>query len=418
MIERETHRWYGVAAVAFISAGIGIILSRPGLLLASIVGLAYSTYANTTSPPTISLSIDRTISNQTPNPGEEILVTLKITNTGTTLTDLRIIDGVPPRLTVSENSPRVGTALRAGKSAEFNYQITAERGEHEFDPITILARDQSGAIEVETTYDEPTTITCIPSLEPIPLSFPLRAQTIHYAGTVESETAGSGVEFHATRDYTPGDAIGRIDWNRLAKTGDLTTIEYIEHHRATIVLLIDSRRSAYIGGKNHAVDRSVEAAFTVFSTLHQDGHRVGLAALNPSPIWLPPNTGDAHKTTVRHELATNPSFSSTPTNDQVVATLQLREILKRIPANTQIIFFSPMTDDNVQIATARLDSSGHRVTLISPNVTKKDTPGQRLAGIERELRLEALHQRGIPVINWEPDEDLTDVLIAHTSHQR
>lgn len=418
MIERDTNRWRGVVAVAFISAGIGIILSRPGLLLASIVGLAYSTYASTTTAPSISLSINRAVSTDSPEPGEEVKVSLEITNTGSTLNDLRIIDGVPPRLRVTDKSPRLGTALRTGKTAEFSYQITAKRGEHEFTPITVLARDQSGAIEIETTYEEPTKITCIPSLTPIPISFPLRAKTIHYAGPVESKSAGAGVEFHATRDYRPGDPIGRIDWNRLAQTGDLTTIEYIERHRATVILLIDSRRSAYVGGENHAVDRCVEAAYSVFATLTQDGHRVGLSALNPIPFWLPPNTGDMHESTVRQELATNPAFSPQPTNEQIVATLQINELLKQIPSNAQIIFFSPMTDDNVQIATARLDTSGHRVTVVSPNVTKPNTPGQRLARVERDLRLIALHQRGIPVINWEPDENLTDVILRHTQLQR
>ncbi len=414
MIERETNRWHGIVAVAFISAGIGIILSRPGLLLASIVGLAYSTYASTTTAPSVSLSINRRISTDSPQPGEEVEVSLEITNTGPTLTDLRVIDGVPSRLRVTANSPRLGTALRTGKSAEFTYTITARRGEHEFTPVTILARDQSGAIEIETTYEEPTKITCIPSLTPMPISFPLRAKTVHFAGSVESKSAGAGVEFHATRDYRPGDPIGRIDWNRLAKTGDLTTIEYIERHRATVVLLIDSRRSAYVGGENHAVDRNVEAAYSVFSTLIQDGHRVGLSALNPIPFWLPPNTGDNHASTVRQELASNPSFSPHPTDQQIVATLQIKELLKRIPANAQIIFFSPMTDDNVQVATARLDSSGHRVTVVSPNVTNTKTPGQRLARVERILRLESLHQQGIPVINWEPDETLSDIILGHT----
>lgn len=418
MIERETNRWRGVVAVAFIAAGIGIILSRPGLLLASIVGLAYSTYATTTNAPSVSLAINRRVSTETPEPGEEVEVALEITNEGSTLTDLRIIDGVPPRLSVTDKSPRFGTALRTGKTAEYTYTITAERGEHDFTPVTILARDQSGAIEIETTHEEPTTITCIPSLTSMPVPFPLRAKTVHFAGPVESKSAGAGVEFHATRDYRPGDPIGRIDWNRLAKTGDLTTIEYIERHRATVVLLIDSRRSAYVGGENHAVDRSIEAAYSVFATLLENGHRVGISALNPKPFWLPPNTSDMHASTVRQALATNPSFSPHPANDQIVATLQINELLKQIPANAQIIFFSPMTDDNVQVAAARLDSSGHRVTIISPNVTQTTTPGQRLARVERELRLEALYQRGIPVINWEQDENLADVILGYTQTHR
>lgn len=411
MTQRHTHRWYGIAGIAFVLAGTGIITNRPTLLLASIVGIAYATYAAAATPPTIDLDITRTLSDPTPSLDDPVTVTLTITNHGPTITDLRLIDGVPPYLAVKDGSPRLGTSLRTGKTAAYSYTVTAHRGVHTFDPITIIARDPSGAIEHETTQTVDTTLTCIPALEPTPAPIPLRAQTTQFAGTVSADEPGAGVEFYATREYRPGDPIGSIDWNRLARTGDLTTIQYHEERRATIVLLLDTRRDAYVGGTPHAVEHLIEAARTTFATLLDHGHRVGIGAISPTPFWLAPNTGAAHRARARQHLATHPAFDTTPPEDRIVATLILGELLRQLPHHAQIYAYSPMTDDNIEAAIARLDAAGHPVTAITPDVTGTDTPGRHLARTERQLRIDRLRQHRLPVIDWQPPESFETTLV-------
>ena len=227
---RETHRWYGVAAIAFFAAGAGVIASRPALLLASVVGVAYVAYARTAGAPTVALKVERRLSDPEPDPGEPVEVTIRATNEGPLLADLRLVDGVPDGLAVSDGSPRHATALRRGRVVEFGYTVEAARGEHAFGPVTVIARDASGALEHETEVEVEveTTLTCVPPLPPSTISVPLRAQTAQYTGPVATRGGGSGVEFYTTRDYRAGDAMTRVDWNRLARTGELSTVQFRE----------------------------------------------------------------------------------------------------------------------------------------------------------------------------------------------
>ncbi|MDY6817668.1 MAG: DUF58 domain-containing protein [Halobacteriales archaeon] len=411
-VDRQTTRWYGISAIAFLSAAVGIIASKPGLLLAGSIGVGYVAYANSGAPPAVELSVERSLSDPEPDPGEQIKVTLRIENEGGFLPDLRVLDGVPVRLAVSAGSPRIGTSLRTDKVAEFSYYVTAERGEHTFDPVTIIARDISGANERELTIESAsdTTIRCAPSYIDSSVTVPLRGQTTRYAGQVATNDGGAGIEFFATREYRPGDAMNRIDWNRLARTGELSTLEYRRERSATIVLLIDARESAYVGGRHHAVERSVAAAGQIFVDLLGDGHQVGLATLGEEPCWLGPSTGEAHSAEAMRMLAFDPSISPMPPTETILVTRRVRRLRSRLPEDTQLFLFTPLADDYITTIAARFEAYGHAVTVVSPDIMKTETPGQRLARTERRTRITQLRAGGLRVIDWERDVPLTSVL--------
>jgi uncharacterized protein (DUF58 family) len=408
MTLRQTHRWYGVAAVAFFAAAVGTLSSRPSLLLVGVVGVGYAAYARLTAAPEVSLTIDRTLSDPEPGPGADIEVSVSLTNTGVSLLDLRFIDGVPPGLEVVEGSPRLGTALRPGKTASFSYTVEATRGQHEFGPATILARDASGAEERELEQSVETTLTCIPSLPPPGQSVPLRPQTAQYTGPVPTTSGGAGVEFYATREYRPGDAMTRVDWSRLARTGELSTVEFREERMATVVLVIDARQSAYSSDPEGtpALEHAITAARSLTTSLLDDGHQVGVAAFGAEPCWLAPTTGEEQRAAIRRLLAIHPGLKPTPPSSQIVVSRRVRELRRQLPANAQVILLTPLIDDYIATIAGRLDAYGHAATVLSPDVTGTATSGQRLAGTERDLRMERLRGHQIPVIDWTPTDPL------------
>ena len=418
MTERSTHRWYGVAAVAFLAAGVGTVMSQPGLLLASVVGVAFAAYARAGDAPRIELRVERELGDPEPREGEAVEVTVRVVNEGGALPDLRLIDGVPAGLEVTEGSPRFGTALRAGRSATYRYTVEARRGVHQFEPVTAIARDASGAQERETTVPAETTLACVPTLPPTRLRVPLRAQTAQYAGPVPTDVGGSGVEFFATREYRPGDAIGRIDWNRVARTGELSTVEYRVERSATVVLLIDARHEAYVGGEDHAVGRSVAAARELASSLLGAGHRVGVAAIGAEDCWLGPGTGEAHARAIERLLGTHPALPPTPPEGAMIVARRVRELLRRLPASAQLIVLSPLADDYIATLIARLEANGNRATVVSPDPTADDTPGRRLAGVERRARLERLRGAHVPVVDWPADRPLEAAVRALEARRR
>jgi len=405
-----TGRWNGIGAFALLAVGIGVIAVRPGLVLASSVAVAYAAYARSGGDPSpATLSVDRHVDENNPAPGDRIEVTVTVENEGETfLPDLRLVDLVPANMRVVEGSPRLYTSLRPGATSRFTYVTVAERGEHEW-PLLAVGSGFAASVEREAVIDVDQTVTCVPRLQTVN-EIPVRAQTTVYAGQVETDRGGSGLEFHSVRDYRPNDPMRRVDWNRRARTGELATIDFREEQAATVVLLFDAREGAYVSegpGKRHALDRSVDAASEIYTALADSGDLVGIAAFDTVPCWLSPSAGDGHDEAARLLFAHHPALKSLLPD---MLDLEggyvdpMTHVRRQLPASTQVMLFSPLTSDYPAEVARRLDSAGHRVTIVSPDPTADRTSGQRLSRVERALRLNGLRERGVRVIDWKPDE--------------
>jgi len=403
--EIETGRWEGIRGVALAVVGVGVVARRPGLVLLGAVGVGYALYAGVGEAPAATLDVRRTVSDGTPEPGDEVTVTVRARNVGDApLADLRLVDGVPPGLEVVDGPARVATALRPGAAVAFEYAVRASRGEHEWEALTAIARDPSGSRERTTAIDpaDPARVTCTPELG-AGGDLPLRGLTTRYHGRMPTNVGGSGVEFHATREYRRGDPLKRVDWNRRARTGELATVELREERAATVVLLIDARESAYAAPEpaaETAVEASVGAAGQAFRALLDGGDRVGVAALGPVDCWLAPGAGTAHAARGRETLATDPALAPTPSGERFYRSLWLRRFRRRLPADAQVLFFTPLVDDAAASIARRIDAHGHLVTVLSPDVTAAGTPGERLVGFERRERVRDLRSAGIRAVEW------------------
>ncbi|UOO96192.1 DUF58 domain-containing protein [Halococcus dombrowskii] len=402
---RRTSRWRGVSALALVAGAVGILADSAGLVLVGVVGIVFAGFARAAQPPTVDLSIERSVSDAEPASEQEVTVTVTIENTGDSfLSDLRIIDGVPPALAVESGSPRLATALRPGETTTFSYDVSAARGRHAFEPAFAIARDASGAVERrhEVVAIDETPITCVPALD-AQVTIGLRQQTIGQPGRVLTDIGGSGVAFHTTREYRPGDPLSRIDWNRKAKTGDLSTVDFREERAAAVVLLVDAREGSYRapdGDRDSAVERSVAASGALYAALTDAENPVGIAALAPESCWLAPGLGASHRARARELLATHPALAPTPPDEPFFPSIRLRRLRRRLPSEAQLVVCSPLCDDYIVGLLQRLDASGHRVTVLSPDPTSDETPGQRVARTERALRLSTLRAAGIPVVDW------------------
>ncbi|ACV11349.1 conserved repeat domain protein [Halorhabdus utahensis DSM 12940] len=434
VVDHRTGHWTGVGAVAFVFGGLGIALREPALLLAGVVGAVFTGYARSAEPIPVrdpetgepALSIRRRLEPDAPEPGEDVTVTVELRNEGAgVLTDVRIVDGVPPALDVTDGTPRHGAVLRPDEGVTYAYTVTATRGEHDWRPAQITVADPSGAVERETTVDAPTTLSCsLPALTSEQL--PLRGLTTPYVGRVDTDEGGSGVEFFSTREYRSSDPLSRIDWRRHAKTGELGTLEYREERAATVMLVIDTRQAAYRApepGAYHAVERSVDAANRVFAALLDTGDRVGVTTLGPASeeCWLSPGAGDEHRAHGRALLNSHPALSPIPPDEGLFETIrddrreqlkdrQVTRLRRRLSADTQVFVFSPCCDGYVPTVARRLDAHGQLVTVLSPDPTTDDTPIRELASMERADRLDGLRGEGIRVLDWRDGESFAAAL--------
>jgi len=408
----QTNHWKGIMGFALAAAAVGIFMYQPGILLASAVGVGLAAYARAGSPPPVAnLDVTRQLSDESPAPGDTVDVTVTVSNEGDSFfPDLRLIDRVPGTMRVVGESPRMATALRAGDSATFSYTLVAGRGEHSW-PVQVLGRNSSGAIEREATIDADTVMNAVPRLKTTATT-PTRSQTSVLAGQVNTDIGGSGLEFYSVREYRPGDPMKRINWKRHAKTGELATIDFRQERAAQVVLLFDSRKSAYVSPEAdaaHAVDHSVDAAGEVFASLFDDGNLVGVAAFDTVPCWLSPGAGDDHEERARRLFSEHPAISPLPpelTDADGQYVDPMTHVRRQLPANAQIMLFSPLCDDYAAEVARRLNSLGHLVTVVSADPTNDRTLGERLARVERAMRVNFLREQGIRVVDWDTEETL------------
>ncbi|WP_238330772.1 DUF58 domain-containing protein [Haloglomus irregulare] len=418
-IDRVTERWRGVTAFALLAAALGVLLSRPALVLAGAAGVLLGGAARAAGPPAGAVAVERTVASERADPGEQVRVTVTVENVGDSLLpDVRVVDGVPGGLTVAEGTPRHATALRPGKRATFSYAVRASRGRHAFGPATVLLRGFTGTVERErsvpaappdgaaTDGGESTVNTdalaCTPELG-AGARVPLPPQTTGLAGRVTTDIGGSGTEFHAVREYRRGDPLARVDWARFARTGEFATRQFREERAATVVVVLDTRETSYTApgaDAPTALERSVAAAGTTLVSLLDAGDRAGLAAWGPTACWLAPGLGAAHRARARELLGTHAAFRPTPPERRFLPTIARRRVERRLPADAQVFLCSPLTDDRPVGFGRRLAAKGHRVTVLSPDPTGEGSTGRRLAAVERDRRLSTLREAGLRVVDW------------------
>lgn len=413
---RRTNRWRGITAVVLAPIAVGIAMVQPGLLLVAVIGIAYVVYPRIFGITNPALRLERSVSTNTPRPGDRVEVTVTVTNDGATwLSDLRIVDGVPDPLTVIDGSPRLATALRPGGSVSYSYTVRADQGTYGFEPATSTVRNVTGTLELEQSLSSETELVCAS----VGSKTHLRRDNLSDAGTVISNRGGSGTEFFRTREYRQGDSMRRIDWNRFARTGELSTVDYREERAATVVLLVDARRAAYRArpSEPHAVSLSTGAVGQLLHSLVRDRNRIGLAGFGRARCWRPPGTGRDHVAELRATLGSHPAFASTPPNSDHSPAEHLDWLRRRLPDQAQVVVFSPLCDDSMLHIARKLDASGHPVTVVSPDVTDGDSVGGRLARLERANRTSELRSASISTIDWDPAKPLESALLnASESH--
>ncbi|CCQ34254.1 conserved repeat domain protein (DUF58) [Halorhabdus tiamatea SARL4B] len=414
---RATNRWRLLKPMGLTAVGIGAVFGSATLLLVGALVGGVAVVAAAGSAPSTSIRITRQVESTQPTPGEAVRVTIEVENVGNRFVpDLRVVDRVPEGLSVTAGSPRYGTALRPGATATYDYRVTSVRGRHEFGDAALSVRNFSGTLErvedVSVAGDAAVTYDVRRAME---RAVPVRDQTSRSVGRVVTDVGGSGVEFHSVRQYRTGDPLNRIDWSRAARGEGLATLQFREERSATVVVLVDARREAYVAPETDApsaVDRSVLAAAEITSALLDSDDQVGLAALSPRQCWVSPGSGHAHLTRLQAALANADAFDPRPPEQAFKPAIRLPSIRKRLPGVAQLIVLSPVCDDELLTVVRQLQASGHSATVVSPDATGGVTPGRTLARIERDRRLSKLREAGVRVVDWDPADPLALALSA------
>ncbi len=405
MTADRTLRWRGgvAASVALAIAGLGG--GNGALLLAAVVPLAYVAYGSLTAADLLAgLSATRTVDPTPAPPGHPVTVTLTVTNdSDRTLSDVRVVDGVPAGLAVTRGSPRHGTTLEPGASVTVEYELVARRGEHDFDPPRVRLRSLGAGVTAtaDLPVDGEETLVCRLDAEAPPLADDAGRQ----GSRIPTDSPGRGVEFHSTREYRHGDDASRIDWRHYAKRGTLATVNYREHRSASIVAVVDARPVSRVvagPGRPTAVELAAYAATHAVGEFIRAGHDVGVAVVGldgPGPAgvhWLPPAGGEDQRSRAldAFELAAD---AETTAGD---GAAQFTRLLELAPPGSQLALFSPLLDDPPVEAVETWLAHGHSVVALSPDVVTGNTVSGQYEQVRRGTRLARCQAAGARALDW------------------
>ncbi|MFC3958633.1 DUF58 domain-containing protein [Halovivax cerinus] len=409
MIRRRTGRWNGTVIVALSAIAVGVLLAESALVLLAIPPIVFVGYSHLTRDPVVSLSVDHHLAPTDPTHGESVEVTVTVRNEGPQpLADVRVLDGVPPMLSVRDGTPRHGAVLGPGESTTFSYRVEPKHGVHRFEPVTAVVRDVSGRLAMVTTLSTSTAISCRSPVRTIPLERVVGNRP----GATAGATTGSGVEFSTVRSYRFGDPPGRIDWNRYARSGSLSTVSYREERTESVVLCVDARRECYLSAgpaEPHAVLYERVAAREVLDAVTAAGTPVGLSILSAESTWLAPGTCSHHVGNIERTLEDDTTLSLEPPDrrtedgcvDAHVSTLQ-----PAVRADWGVVLFSPLCDDVPVEISRRLRERGCSVAVVSPDVTSGNSLATAFSQLRRRNRIATLRRADVPVVDWDPETPL------------
>ena len=481
MTRRRVQRWNVGLVGTLALTGFGLLYASRTLLVAAAIPLTYVLYGVVSGlPASAEVAVRRSFDQPDPRPGEAVTVTVTIENTGdSVLSDLRVIDGVPDELAVTDGSPRAALSVPPGGTATLEYTVVAKRGQYDFGEPAVRLRSLA-ATETETLTvdaDGDVTLSCANTVE----HAPIRDAALPRAGTLPTDTGGSGLEFYATRQYQAGDPMNRVDWRHYAKTGEFVTVQYRQEQSIRTVLLVDARPvgritpragyptgaelCAYAGERLYDTLSDAGIATTVTAVGVDDGALDGLVGPDGLPWVDPEERGHAARAkrvlselqdiadqnaaphtlgdvggreraapTTRERRRRPEATAETETAsggtdgqsaDREVATTpradggpdeRIQRVLARLPPNAQVVVCSPVVDGWPADLVRSLAVRGYPQVLVSPDVTGGDSVGQTILGVRRRLHLRDAELAGATTVSWDLDQPIDYALRESLPH--
>ena len=286
-----------------------------------------------------------------------------------------------------------------------------------------------------------------------------------WAGEHRSRRPGQGGDLIDLREFAPGDRLRSIHWRAYARHQKLfvrrtqsdadtdfvlcldTRHEIVpktrgpltdwQRYRATLDRSLRDLRRFLMGlfrvaqptdGRDSSLPRSsvdltVAAATAVAAAQVKNGDRVGVLDLSNVRRHVRMGSGSRHLHRMRYLLAqTKPSRSRWMPKPE----------LWGLPSSAVVVLFSPFIDDVAMQAAMDAGGRGHQVLVIDVlpvadlrTAARRDPHPQagteiRLLLAEREIRLDRLRARGIPVLAFDGGQIATDLtaLMKARRHRR
>jgi len=403
--------WILVAGLLLRHAGL-LVLAVPPILFTCVLVLTSLSFEAPTVHVLRKLSRHRATEGEEVDIVTEILIPFAHKCGG----ELSVIDDVPTSSELVRGENQFLGELLPDESVQLEYTIRLPRGVHHFPPARATAWSKwgwaGGRFEIQDE-DLPgeSVIVAEPATELLGAISIRPRRTRAFAGAVKANLGGQGLSFYSSRSYVPGDDVRRINWRAYARQGSLVVNEYELERMADVSIIVDARLIAHFRlGDETTFDHAVRAAGSLAVHFIRAGNIVGLLVYGDIIRWIFPGTGKVQERRILNSLAA--SFAAEREVFEDLANMPTR----LFPARSQLVFVSPLVDDDDVEVIAQLIDRGYSLILVSPHASTWEAEqiashdaaslAARIATLRRSLYLSTLVRAGAKVVSWDVAEPL------------
>ena len=401
-----------LSTVVLLLLVMGLVLRRGEILLLALPVITYLVAGIwlSFSPEEVRLTAWREISERRVFAHDEVTIRVEVRSFGRRLSEVQVIEELPPGLTLLAGETGLVTSLDRGERAELVYHVTAERGRFEFSAVKARVADSLGFNLLELELPCPGEILFTPPFEELRDITIAPRRTKVYSGVVKARLGGTGVEFFGTREYYQGDEFRWIDWNATARLGRLITTEFEQERVADVGIILDARARADVVVEGESLfEWSVRAAASLARYFIKEGNRVGLLIYGRYLDWTFPGYGRLQLVKLMEAL------TRAEKGDKAIFE-GLENIPRRLfPAGSQLVLISRLLPQDIEIL--RRLRALYSVIVVSPDpfefewarLAKRDGAAElarRIGRLRRELMLGRLREAGIRVVDWKVSQPL------------
>lgn len=207
---------------------------------------------------------------------DEMLIRIRIGNSGEQPVSVRVIDELPADLQVRDH--HIDLELDAGADRELRYPVRPlSRGEYEFGHINVFLSTSWRLAEWRLVLGEPAVVPVYPSIIQMQ-QFALKATTtVPASGMRRLRRLAKSYEFDQIKDYVLGDDIRSINWKATSRRNTLMVNQYEDERAQRVYCFIDKGRTMLMPFRGLSLlDYSINAALALSNVIINRQDRAGL----------------------------------------------------------------------------------------------------------------------------------------------
>ena len=223
------------------------------------------------------LTFERSVSIDTLAQGEEVAVTITVTNKrGWPIPWLFIEDQYPGDFPIAGVPNRL-SILMPGRSLTLHYTLTCpRRGYHRIGPLVLESGDLFGLQRRFITSGERHYVSVLPTVAYID-TFSIAARRPQGPVRISNRIYEDPTRIAGLREYAPGDPLSRIHWKASARTGELFVKQNEPSNVLGATLILDLHEDSYLPEEREGrMELAITTTASIAYLLQMSGEQLGM----------------------------------------------------------------------------------------------------------------------------------------------